>query len=60
MFEIVPPQSPGEWLAWASASVTFAFGLLCLAMPRLSLRILRLQPVDGVPQAVAESRATMA
>lgn len=60
MFSIIPPQSPGEWLAWASALVTFGFGLLCFLMPRLSLDIMRLRTRDDVPEAVAESRATMA
>lgn len=60
MLMIIPPQSPGEWLAWASAFVTFGFGLVCFLMPRLSLRILRLQTRPDVPEAAAESRATMA
>jgi hypothetical protein len=60
MISIIPPQSPGEWLAWASALVTLLFGLLCFFTPRLSLRILRLRTADGVPEAVSESRATMA
>ena len=60
MISIIPPQSPGEWLAWASALVTLFFGLLCFLTPRLSLRIMRLRTAEGVPEAVAESRATMA
>ncbi len=59
MISIIPPQSPGEWLAWASALVTLVFGLICLLTPRLAFRIMRLQPVEGVPEAVSESRATM-
>lgn len=60
MISIIPPQSPGEWLAWASALVTLAFGLFCLLTPGLALRVMRLRPADGVPEAVSESRATMA
>lgn len=60
MISIIPPQSAGEWLAWASAIVTLVFGLLCFLMPRLSFRIMRLRTAEGVPEAVAESRATMA
>lgn len=60
MIDIIPPQTPGEWLAWASALVTLAFGLLCFFAPRLSLRIMRLQTAPGVPEAVSESRGTMA
>jgi Domain of unknown function (DUF4345) len=60
MIEIIPPQSTGEWLAWASAVVTLIFGMMCFITPRLSLRILRLQTFPDVPEAVSESRATMA
>lgn len=60
MISILPPQSPGEWLAWTSALITIGFGLTCLLAPRLTYRILRLRTADGVPEAVSESRATMA
>jgi hypothetical protein len=60
MISIIPPQSLGEWLAWASAIVTLIFGFMCLLTPRLSLRILRLQTFPDIPEAVSESRATMA
>ncbi len=54
------PFSQGEWLAWSSAAVTIFFGLILLFLPRLSLRILRLQPTEAHPEAVSEARATMA
>jgi len=54
------PLSQGEWLAWTSAAVTVLFGLILLFAPRLSLRLLRLQTRPDRPEAVAESRATMA
>lgn len=54
------PFSQGEWLAWSSAAVTVLFGLILLFLPRVSLRILRLQPADAHPEAVSEVRATMA
>ncbi len=60
MIEIIPPQSLGEWLAWASALVTILFGIICFFLPRTTYKILRLRTVEGVPEAVSESRATMA
>lgn len=53
------PMSQGEWWAWSSAAVTVLFGLLLLFVPRISLRLLRLQPAENKPEAVAEARATM-
>lgn len=60
MIEFYWPSSQGEWMAWCVALVTIGFGLLCLFAPRLSLRILRLQTLPDHPEAVSESRATMA
>jgi hypothetical protein len=54
------PISQGEWLAWSSAAVTLALGLLMLFAPRTVLRLLRLQTVPEHAEAVAEVRATMA
>jgi hypothetical protein len=54
------PTTQGEWLAWTAAAVTVFFGLVLLVAPRLSLRALRLQTVEGHPEAVAAARATMA
>ena len=54
------PVSNGEWLAWASAAVTVAFGLLMFFAPRIALRVLRLKTTEAHPEAVAVSRATMA
>lgn len=53
------PMSDGEWLAFASASVTVLFGLLLFFAPGVSFRLLRLQPKQGHPEAIAEGRATM-
>jgi uncharacterized membrane protein HdeD (DUF308 family) len=54
------PFTQGEWLAWCSAAVTVLLGLLLLFGPRLSFRMLRLQTVEGHPEAIAEARARMA
>ena len=42
-FEFPWPFTQGEWLAWSSAAVTVLFGLIMLFLPRIGLRILRLQ-----------------
>jgi cytochrome c biogenesis protein CcdA len=54
------PLSQGEWLAWSSAVVTIAFGLLLLFAPRISFRLLRLATAERYPNAIAEARSTMA
>lgn len=59
MIDIIPPQTLGEGLAWASAVITIIFGLICLLTPRLAFRIMRLRTEEGIPEAVSESRATM-
>ena len=59
-FEFPWPTTDGEWLAWSSAVVTILFGLIMLFLPRIGLRILRLQTAPNHPEAIAEARATMA
>ena len=58
--ELYWPSTSGEWLAWASALTTIFFGLLCMFAPRISFRILRLQTHPNHPEALSESRATLA
>ena len=53
------PMSQGEWLAWSSAVVTLAFGLMLFLAPGVSLRMLRLQPRPERPAAIAEARGRM-
>ncbi len=53
-------MTQGEWLAWTSAAVTVAFGLLLLFAPRISFRLLRLATSERYPNAIAEARSTMA
>ena len=57
--ELYLPTTNGEWLAWASALTAIFFGLLCLFAPRLTYRILRLQPHPNHPEALAASRASL-
>lgn len=59
MLTLIPPQTPGEWLAWTSAVITIVFGLICFFAPRTTYSILRLQTRPDVPEALSESRATM-
>jgi hypothetical protein len=58
-FEFPWPTSNGEWLAWSSAAVTVLFGLIMLFLPKIGLRILRLQTSPDHPEALAEARGTM-
>ncbi|QPC85884.1 DUF4345 domain-containing protein [Mesorhizobium sp. NBSH29] len=53
------PTTEGEWLAWTSAAITVAFGLMLMFAPRLSFRLLRLQAREGRPTAIGEARSTM-
>lgn len=53
------PYSQGEWLAWTGAAVTVLIGLTFLLAPRAGFRLLRLEPRNGRPEALAEGRATI-
>ncbi len=53
------PATTGEWLAFAVAAITLVFGLLLLVLPRLSLKIVRMQTAPSHPDAIAEARGTM-
>lgn len=48
------------WMAFWSAAITVMFGLILLFAPRLSFRLMRLQTTPEHPEALSESRATMA
>lgn len=60
MQEIVINQPMGEWFAFISAVITIAFGVICFFAPRTTYKILRLRTEEGVPEALSESRGTMA
>jgi Domain of unknown function (DUF4345) len=55
MISIYWPQTLGETLGFAAASITLAIGLVAFLFPRTMLKLVKLAPV--VPQAVAEGRA---
>ena len=54
------PGTQGEWLAWASAAVTVALGVVLLFAPRTSFRLLRLPAKPERPEAYAVARANIA
>jgi hypothetical protein len=60
LIDFYAPQTIGEWLAFTSAAVTVLFGIFCLVFPRTTFAVLRLQTREENPEAVSESRATMA
>jgi Domain of unknown function (DUF4345) len=55
MLTIYWPQTLGEQMGFIVAALTALIGLAAFLMPRLMLRLVRLQPVE--PDAVAEGRA---
>ncbi|KAG1651772.1 ATP synthase subunit alpha [Nymphon striatum] len=60
MKEIIVQQPIGEWFAILSAIVTIGFGIICFFAPKTTYKILRLRTAEGVPEALSESRGTMA
>lgn len=54
------PVGTYGWMAFWSAAITVIFGLILLFAPRLSFRLMRLQTTPEHPEALSESRATMA
>ncbi|MEM8539506.1 MAG: DUF4345 family protein [Pseudomonadota bacterium] len=60
MEEIVISRPVGEWAAMLSAVVTIGFGIICFFAPKTTYKILRLRTEEGVPEALSESRGTMA
>ncbi|MBN9046130.1 MAG: DUF4345 domain-containing protein [Rhizobiales bacterium] len=54
------PTTTGEWFAWGSAAITAFFGLIMLFAPGVTMKLLRLQPVNGRPEAYGSIRAMLA
>lgn len=53
-------QSPFEWMFYLTSALTLALGLIALLMPRLALKILRLEDRMRYPFGVGEPRGTLA
>ncbi|MEQ9246849.1 MAG: DUF4345 domain-containing protein [Nitratireductor sp.] len=51
------PVTQGEWLAWSAAAVTIFIGLFVMFMPRLALRLFRLQPAAERTEMLVVPRA---
>lgn len=54
------PQTNADMLPFAAAILTVLFGLIALFAPRITLRALRLETSQRHPEALSESRATIA
>lgn len=58
--EFALPQTNADMLPFAAACVTVLFGLIALFAPRITFRALRLETSPRHPEALSESRATIA
>ncbi|MEM9332027.1 MAG: DUF4345 family protein [Pseudomonadota bacterium] len=58
--ECTLPGSLKDWFLFLVAILTFGLGLIALLLPRLALRILKLQTRINMPYAVGETRGTLA
>ena len=58
--EFYLPATTGEWLAWGSAALTALAGLVMLFAPGITMKLLRLQPINGRPEGYGSIRATLA
>ncbi|MCC4295922.1 AGROH133_08824 family phage infection protein [Aurantimonas coralicida] len=54
------PQTNADMLPFGAACITILMGLVALFAPRITLRLLRLETRQAHPEALAESRATIA
>ncbi len=54
------PQSTFEWVLYLTAALTLVLGLISLLLPKLALRILRLEHRMRYPFGVGEPRGTLA
>ena len=54
------PQTNADMLPFGAACITILMGLVALFAPRITFRLLRLETRQSHPEALAESRATIA
>ncbi|WP_343312816.1 DUF4345 domain-containing protein [Brucella sp. BE17] len=58
--ELYLPATTGEWMAWCSAALTAFAGLIMLFAPGITMKLLRLQPINARPEAFGSIRAVLA
>lgn len=58
--EFYLPATTGEWLAWGTAAITALAGLVMLFAPGITMKLLRLQPINARPEGYGSIRATLA
>ncbi|MDR6434095.1 DUF4345 family protein [Brucella pseudogrignonensis] len=58
--EFYLPATTGEWLAWSAAVVTALAGVVMLFAPGITMKLLRLQPINARPEAYSSIRAVLA
>ncbi|WP_433848778.1 DUF4345 family protein [Brucella pseudogrignonensis] len=58
--EFYLPVTTGEWLAWSAAVVTALAGVVMLFAPGITMKLLRLQPINARPEAYSSIRAVLA
>ena len=58
--EFYLPTTTGEWLAWSSAALTAFAGIVMLFAPGITMKLLRLQPINARPEAFSSIRAVLA
>ncbi|MBO1041932.1 DUF4345 family protein [Brucella pituitosa] len=58
--EFYLPATAGEWLAWSAAVVTAFAGIVMLFAPGITMKLMRLQPINARPEAYSSIRAVLA
>lgn len=58
--EFYLPATTGEWLAWSAAVVTAFAGIVMLFAPGITMKLMRLQPINARPEAYSSIRAVLA